>query len=112
MSAYNNCTYGNVKGLLYISHIWLYSTRLHIDLLLLVTMFHSCGKLSIYFPLSDSGFLPMVPELHYIQQVTHNLSDLAICFALLFGRAFVSMSAVISSVGQYIKLIVPFCTTK
>ena len=37
-------------------------------------------------------------------------SEVAKCFALTLGRAFVSMSAVISSVGQYMRLIVPFCT--
>ena len=44
MSAYNDCTYGNMKGILYMSHIWLYSMRLYVDLLLLVVVFHSCSK--------------------------------------------------------------------
>ena len=39
-----------------------------------------------------------------------SLSELVKCFALMLGRAFVSMSAVISSVGQYTRLIIPFCT--
>ena len=34
------------------------------------------------------------------------------CFAFAFGSAFISMSAVMSSVGQYIRLIDPLCTSK
>jgi hypothetical protein len=39
-----------------------------------------------------------------------NSSEFAKCFALMLSKAFVSMSAVMSSVGQYTKLIVLFCT--
>ena len=49
-------------------------------------------------------------NLQHSPQARHNLSELAKCFALTLGKVLVSISAVISSVRQYTKLIVPFCT--
>jgi hypothetical protein len=44
-------------------------------------------------------------------QVECSPSAEAKCFALMLGKGLVSVSAVMSSVGQYIREIFPSCTT-
>ena len=53
-----------------------------------------------------------IPYSYTPPQVRQSPSIIVKCFAFAFGSAFINTSAVISSVGQYIKLIDPFCTSK
>ena len=53
-----------------------------------------------------------IPYSYTPPQVGWSPSIFMKCFAFAFGSAFVSMSAVMSSVEQYIKLIDLLCTSK